>query len=351
MMTKSHSLKVGVSGVRGVVGESLTPQLAARFASAFGTYIGRGRIVVAQDARPSGPMIKNAVIAGLLATGCQPVDIGIAPIPSVLVFTEESQAAGGVAVTASHNPPEWNGLKFLSARGLYLNPSQVEEFLDIYHQGEFSFIRADKFKKMTAEPDPLAPHLTRLLKALDVAMIRERKLKVVADCCNGAGSVLMPGFLEALGCRTFLINDRPDGAFVRDSEPVPENLKDICRQVVETKADVGFAQDADADRLAIIDERGEPLGEELTLALAVKHVLARTPGPVAVNMSTTRAIDDIAAAAGVPVYRTKIGEINVVEEVIQKNAVIGGEGKTGASSGPGSTPAATAFRRRALSWR
>jgi len=329
MTTKSHSLKVGVSGVRGVIGESLTPQLAARFASAFGTYVGRGKVVVAQDARPSGPMIKNAVIAGLLATGCQPVDIGIAPIPSVLVFTKESQSAGGVAVTASHNPPEWNGLKFLGPRGLYLNPSQVEEFLDIYHQGEFSFVLADKYKKMTAEPDPLAPHLTRLLKALDVAMIRERKFKVVADCCNGAGAVLMPGFLEALGCRTVLINARPDGAFVRDSEPVPENLTEICRSVVEKKADVGFAQDADADRLAIIDERGGPLGEELTLALAMKHVLAKTPGPVVVNISTTRAVDDVALAAGVPVYRTKIGEIHVVEEVLQRNAVIGGEGNGG----------------------
>lgn len=329
MTTKSHSLKVSISGVRGVVGESLTPQLAARFASAFGTYVGRGKVVVGRDARTSGPMVKNAVIAGLLATGCQPVDIGIAPIPSALVFAEQSQSAGGVVVTASHNPPEWNGLKFLSPRGLYLNPSQVEEFLDIYHQGEFSFVPADKFKKITAEPDPLEPHLTRLLKALDVTMIRERKFKVVADCCNGAGAVLMPGFLEALGCRAVMINARPDGTFVRDSEPVPENLTEICRAVLEEKADVGFAQDADADRLAIIDERGEPLGEELTLALAVKHVLTETPGPVAVNVSATRAVDDIANAAGVPVYRTKIGEIHVVEEVIQKNAVIGGEGNGG----------------------
>ncbi len=322
-------MKVSVSGVRGVVGESLTPQLAARFASAFGTYVGRGKVVVARDARPSGPMIKNAVIAGLLATGCQPVDFGVAPIPSALVFTETSQSAGGVAVTASHNPPEWNGLKFIGPRGLYLNPSQVEEFLDIYHQGEFSFVPADKYKKMTAEPDPLEPHLSKLLKALNVGMIRERKLKVVADCCNGAGAVLMPAFLEALGCRAVLINARPDGAFVRDSEPVPENLTEVCRAVVEEKADVGFAQDADADRLAIIDERGVPLGEELTLALAVKHVLAKTPGPVAANVSTTRAVDDIAQAAGVPAFRTKIGEINVVEEVIQRNAVIGGEGNGG----------------------
>jgi len=328
-MIKRQSLKVSISGVRGVVGESLTPQLAARFASAFGTYVGRGKVIVGNDARPSGPMIKNAVIAGLLATGCQPVDIGIAPIPSILLFTKESKAAGGVAVTASHNPPEWNGLKFLSASGLYLNSSQVEEFLDIYHQGEFSFVRVDKYKKMTAEPNPTQLHLAKLLKALDVSTIRKRKLKVVVDCCNGAGAVLMPAFLEALGCKAVLINARPDGTFVRESEPVPENLTEICRIVKESGADVGFAQDADADRLAIIDEKGEPLGEDLTVVLAAKHVLAKTPGSIVVNMSTTRAIDDIAKAAGVPVYRTKIGEINVVEEVIQKNAVVGGEGNGG----------------------
>ncbi len=322
-------LKISVSGVRGVVGDSLTPQLAGRFAAAFGTYAGLGKVVVGRDARSSGGMLEDAVLAGLLAVGCQPVTIGIAPIPSVLLLTKELRAQGGIVVTASHNPREWNGLKFLSGRGLYLSAGEVEEFLDIYHQGEFSFVRTDRHRAIVAEEQPTRHHLARLLKALDVEAIRRARIRVAADCANGAGAVLMPEFLEALGCEVTLINATPDGTFAHQSEPVAENLGDLCRCVREAKADVGFAQDADADRLAVIDERGEALGEEMTLALAVKFVLGKTPGPVVVNLSTTEAIDDIAAGAGVPVFRTKIGETNVVEEVLARHAVIGGEGNGG----------------------
>ncbi|HVP91547.1 MAG TPA: phosphoglucosamine mutase [Terriglobales bacterium] len=323
------SLKIGISGVRGVVGDSLTPQLAARFAAAFGTYVGRGKVIVGRDARPSGEMLENAVFAGLLAVGCQPVAIGVCPIPSVLLLTKELRAQGGVVVTASHNPKEWNGLKFLSARGLYLKASEVEEFLDIYHQGEFSFVRADRHRAVLEEPHPTRHHLARLLRSLDAGLTRRKRIRVVADCANGAGSVLMPEFLEALGCETILLNATPDGTFAHQSEPVPENLAGLCRRVREAGADIGFAQDADADRLAVIDAEGRALGEEMTLALAVKHVLGRTPGPVVVNLSTTQAIDDLAAAAGVPVFRTKIGESNVVEEMLARRAAIGGEGNGG----------------------
>ncbi len=323
------SLKIGISGVRGVIGDSLTPQLAGRFAAAFGTYTGPGRIIVGRDARPSGGMLENAVVAGLLATGCQPLEIGICPIPSVLLLTKALRAQGGVVVTASHNPREWNGLKFLSHRGLYLTPSEVDEFLDIYHQGEFSFAGAEKHRGVAAEPDPTRHHLARLLQSLDVDLIRRRKIRVVADCNNGAGAALLPKFLEALGCEVDVLNATPDGTFAHPSEPVPENLSQLCRRVRGVRADVGFAQDADADRLAVVDERGQALGEEMTLALAVKYVLSRRPGPVAVNLSATQAIDDLAAAAGVPVYRTKIGETNVVEELLACGAVIGGEGNGG----------------------
>jgi phosphomannomutase len=323
------SLKIGISGVRGIIGDSLTPQLAGRFAAALGTYVGPGKIVVGRDARPSGGMLEDAVFAGLLATGCQPVEIGICPIPSVLLLTKDLRARGGVVVTASHNPREWNGLKFLSGRGLYLTPSEVDEFLDIYHQGEFLFVGTDKLRPSADEPDPTRPHLARLLKVLDVDLIRRRKLRVVADCNNGAGATLLPKFLEALGCEVDLMNAAPGRASAHPSEPVPENLTGLCRRVRKVGADVGFAQDADADRLAVVDERGEALGEEMTLALAVKYVLARTPGPVVVNLSATQAIDDLARKAGVPVYRTKIGETNVVEEILARRAVIGGEGNGG----------------------
>ncbi|MGB6338843.1 MAG: phosphoglucosamine mutase [Candidatus Aminicenantaceae bacterium] len=328
-MRQRLSLKISVSGVRGVVGDSLTPQLITRFAQAFGSYLGRGKVLVGQDARASGVMIKNAVYSGLLSVGCQPVDAGICPIPSFLVLAKESNAAGGIAVTASHNPEDWNGLKFINGDGMYLNFSQTQEFLDIYHQGEFTLISADEHKRIHAVNKPTRAHLKKLLDVLDVRAIRKKKFKVVTDCCNGAGAVLCPEFLDVLGCETTWLNAIPDGVFVHHTEPIPENIKRLCRTVEESQADVGFVQDADADRLAIVDESGKPIGEELTLALAVQYVLSRNPGPVVINLSTSQAIEDIARVYNVPLIRTKIGEINVVEEVIHQKASIGGEGNGG----------------------
>jgi phosphomannomutase len=330
-MKRLASLKISISGVRGVVGESLTPQLASSFAQAFGTYIGRGAIVVGQDSRISGTMIKKAIISGLLSVGCQPIEIGICPIPSIQIFTNEIEAKGGIAVTASHNPKEWNGMKFISGEGLFLNYHQVEEFLDIYHQGEFSLARANEYKSPKSEKNPTAPHLRKLLSYLNVNLIRSKKFKVAADCANGAGAVLVPQFLDALGCQKILINDIPDGSFAHHPEPLPENIAGLCRTVVEQGADVGFVQDADADRLAVVNERGEPLGEEMTLILASKHVLGKNPGAVVVNLSTSQAMDDIAGEFKVPIFRTKIGEINVVEKILalEGKAAIAGEGTGG----------------------
>lgn len=328
-MRKRLSLKISISGVRGIIGESLTPQLSARFAQAFGSYLGRGRIIVGQDARISGTMIKNAIVSGLLSVGCQPIDIGICPIPSFLILTKESHAVGGIAVTASHNPREWNGLKFINGEGQYFNAFQFEEFINIYHQGEFLLVKADKYKSLKSEEKPTVIHLNKLLKYLDVDLIKRKKIKVAVDCCNGAGAVLVPQFLQALGCQSTLINSTPDGAFAHHPEPIPENIAKMTQIIKKQNADVGFVQDADADRLAIINENGEPIGEEITLALAIKHILNKKRGPVVINLSTTRAIDDIAEDYQVPVFRTKIGEINVVEEIISKNAVIGGEGNGG----------------------
>jgi phosphomannomutase len=328
-MKERLSLKVSISGVRGIIGESLTPQLAARFAQAFGTYLGTGKILVGRDARPSGIMLREAVVAGLLSVGCQPVDAGLCPIPSFQVLARAIQARGGIAVTASHNPGEWNGLKFVGGTGLFLDQSRFSEFIEIYHQGEFPFVSGDRFKPVLTQDEPLRPHLERCLAALDVGAIRRRRFRVAVDCDNGAGAVLVPEFLRELGCRSILVNAVPHGRFAHPPEPVPKNLAGLARAVRARRADIGFAQDADADRLAVVDERGVAIGEELTLVLAVKHVLARTPGPVVVNLSSTRAVDDVAAAAGVPVYRTRIGEINVVEELLEREAVIGGEGNGG----------------------
>ena len=330
-MNRATSLKISVSGVRGVVGESLTPQLAAKFAQAFGTYLGRGEVIVGQDSRQSGTMVKKAVLSGLLSVGCKPVEVGICPIPSIQVFTKQAKATGAIVVTASHNPKEWNGLKFLNKEGLFLNYHQVEEFLDIYHQGEFSLVDVDKYRIPEYEQNPTEPHAKKLLSYLKVNSIAKEKFKVAVDCCNGAGAVLAPWLLERLGCQPVLLNCVPDGRFAHHPEPLPENIAELCRAVVENKADVGFVQDADADRLAVVNEKGEPLGEEMTLVLATKHVLSQKPGPVVINLSTSQAIDDIAAAYGVPVIRTKIGEINVVEAILslEEKPAIGGEGNGG----------------------
>jgi phosphomannomutase len=330
-MRKVTSLRISVSGVRGVVGESLTPQLASKFAQAFGTYLGRGSVIVGQDSRISGTMVKKAVLSGLLSVGCQPVEIGICPIPSIQVLTKQSRAIGAIAVTASHNPKEWNGLKFVNNEGLFLNYHQVDEFLDIYHQGEFSLADVDKYKTPEFKKDPTEPHMKKLMSYFNVGLISQKKYKVAIDCTNGAGAVLAPRYLEELGCEPVLLNCVPDGSFAHHPEPLPENIAGLCRTVVEKGADVGFVQDADADRLAVVNEKGEPLGEELTLALATKYILSQSAGPVVINLSTSRAIDDIAEEFNVPVIRTKIGEINVVEQILslEKKPAIGGEGNGG----------------------
>ena len=328
-MSKQFPLKVSISGVRGIIGESLTPQITARFVSAFGTYLGPGQVLVGQDTRPSGTMLKKAVLSALLATGCQPIELGVLPIPTILFLTIEKKAKGAVAITASHNPAEWNGLKFIGPEGLYLRSSQFEEFLDIFHQGEFTYVQAERIKPALQEKNAGELHLHRIVSRLKINLIRRRRFRVVADCANGAGAILLPKLLQELGCETFFLNISSGGSFVRKSEPAAVNLAELCGQVREYKADLGLAQDVDADRLALVDEKGRALGEDLTLALAVEHVLGRKRGPVAVNLSASMAIDEIAAKYKVPVYRTKIGETNVVEAMLENEAVIGGEGNGG----------------------
>jgi len=330
-MKKGLSLKIGISGVRGIVGDSLTPQLAASFAQAFGTYIGTGKVIVGQDARTSGILLKNAVFSGLLSVGCHPVDIGICPIPSTMILAKENPYRGAIVITASHNPPEWNGLKFISGKGLFLNHSQIEELLDIYHQGEFSWVSTDRIKTPVTENNPTKFHLQKLLDYLDVDSIKKKNYSIVADCSQGAGLRLLPQFLERLGCQVILLDHqtRKRAQQLPQSWSNAQNISALCREVLKNNADIGFAQDADADRLSIINEKGLPLGEELTLALAVDYILSKKTGPVVINLSTSRAIDDITLKYQAPLYRTKIGEINVVEELLLRKAVIGGEGNGG----------------------
>ena len=323
------TLKISISGVRGVVGESLTPTLLVRFAQAFGTYVGSGTVVIGRDTRTSGEMVKQSVVAGLLSSGCRVVDVGVCPVPTVQVLVRHLHAQGGICITASHNPAEWNALKFIGADGLFLGPGPARELLDIYHQGEYTKVPGSEMRAVEELEGATDIHVRAILDALGPLPPRERRPRVVLDSCNGAGSVVTPHLLEALGADVFTINTTPDGLFPRPAEPLPENLGELCAAVREHGADVGFAQDMDADRLAVVDEAGRPVGEDYTLVLAALYVLGREPGPVVANLSTSSALAAVAARFGCPLTLSKIGEANVTEEMRRVGAVVGGEGNGG----------------------
>jgi phosphomannomutase len=323
------TLKISISGVRGVVGESLTPALLTRFAQAFGTYVGPGAIVIGRDTRTSGEMVRQAVVAGLVSSGCRVVDLDVCPVPTVQLMVRQRGARGGLAITASHNPAEWNALKFINSSGLFLTAAQARQLLDIYHQGEYVKVPGAEMRSVEAAPGAIDLHIKAIMDALGPVPAGKRKLRVAVDSCNGAGSIVAPRLLAALGAEVFPVNTTPDGLFPRGAEPVPENLGALCRAVREHEADVGFAQDMDADRLAVVDERGEAVGEEYTLVLAARRVLAREPGPVVANLATTQVLDPVVRAFGCAVFRSKIGEANVTEEMQRRGAVVGGEGNGG----------------------
>ena len=322
-------LKISVSGIRGIVGEGLTVPAVCRFAAALGSWVGGGRVVVGRDSRPSGVAFAQTVSAGLVGTGCDVVDLGIVPVPTVGLAVERLRAKAGVMITASHNPIQWNGLKFLRSDGRFLNDAEVQAVIERYRSERFYAASFDRLGGVTQESGAAAWHQEAVLRLVDVEAIRRRRFRVAIDCCNGAGAVLTPSLLEALGCEVVPLHAEPNGRFPHPPEPVPANLGDLSAAVRKHRVDVGFAQDADADRLAIVSEQGEPIGEEYTLVLAASLLLEQTPGPVAVNLSTSRLIADVARARGVQVHRTKVGEVNVAEGMVRHGAVIGGEGNGG----------------------
>jgi len=323
------TLKISISGVRGVIGESLTPILLTRFAQAFGTYVGARTVVIGRDPRTSGEMVKQAVTAGLLSSGCRIVDIGMCPVPTVQLLVRHHRAHGGIAITASHNPAEWNALKFIGRDGFFLNTGQARELLDIYHQGEYTRVGGAEMREVVELSGATDLHIQTIIDGLGGLPATKKKLRVVLDACNGAGSWAGPKLLEALGAEVFTINVTPDGSFPRPAEPLSENLGDLCAAVNEHHADVGFAQDMDADRLAVVSEAGVAIGEEYTLLLATLSVLGKTPGPVVANLSTTSALREVVSRFGCALFQSKIGEVNVTEEMQKQNAVIGGEGNGG----------------------
>lgn len=328
---RQHLLKIGVSGIRGVVGGFLTPLLACEFAQAFGTYTGGGRVVLGRDTRASGPMLEHAVACGLLSVGCEVVKVGVLPTPTIQMFVEASGARGGIALTASHNPPEYNALKLFNEGGQFFNHFERSELIDIYHQGDFAHVPNARIGDIHFERDsPARLHVAKILKCIDAERIRARGFRVALDAVNGAGSVMTPRFLvDSLGCGLHAIAVDPTKPFPREAEPTPAVLGELSGLIRTHGCDIGFAQDPDGDRLAVGLADGSIVDNDEVLALVTDAVLSRLPGDVVVNLTTSSVIDDVAAWHGRRVYRTPVGEANVVDRMRATNAVIGGEGSNG----------------------
>jgi len=325
----SKDLIVSVSGIRGIVGESLTAEAALAFAAALGTHVQGGRVILSRDGRPSGKVLRHAVLAGLLGAGCDVEDLDIAPTPTCGLAIRRTQAAGGIQITASHNPAPWNGLKLFGPDGAVLTAAEGRTIQALFDAGTFRHAPWDQLGGVTACTRAEDWHCQRVLQLVDVPRIHARQFRVLLDANGGAGGPLGRQLLEELNCRLVLIGCTADGFFEHAPEPLAENLREIAPLVPEEDADVGFVLDPDADRLALIDETGCYIGEELTLALAVAFRLRAERGPIVINMSTSRVIEDIARPYGVPVIRAAVGEANVVEKMREVGALIGGEGNGG----------------------
>lgn len=320
---------LSISGLRGIVGNGLDPEYLTRFAAALGTMLQGGTIVLSRDGRASGDMVRHAVTAGLTATGCRVIDAGIAATPTCGVLVTHLKAAGGLQITASHNPVEWNGLKPFSSDGSVFSREQGEQLLSLLDSGNFQYADWDRLGTVETCADAAAPHIERVLKLIDVAAVRQRQFKVVLDVNHGSGAVAAPRLLEQLGCDVVVLGGTPDGRFEHTPEPIEQNLHGLCDAVRTHGADAGFAADPDADRLAVVDSHGRYIGEELTLALCADHVLARRPGVFVVNGSTSRVNADIAARHGCEFARSWVGEANVTAMMRERDAVLGGEGNGG----------------------
>ncbi len=320
---------LSISGLRGVVGDGLDPVYVAEFAGAFGTMMSGGRIVIARDGRSTGTVMYHAVVSGLLAAGCEVLDAGICTTPSCGVLVQHLEAAGGLQITASHNPIEWNGLKPFSPDGSVFNRDLGQQLVQILEDNEILWKDWSGTGRLTSISNPSSPHIERVLKLVNQQVIRQREFKVVLDCNHGSGATCGPQLLEQLGCEVVVLGGTPDGRFEHIPEPVEQNLADLCRAVVTNGADAGFAQDPDADRLAIVDNTGRFIGEELTLGLAADHILATRKGPFVVNASTSRITADIAKQHGCQFHRAFVGEAHVCTKMRAVGAVLGGEGNGG----------------------
>jgi phosphomannomutase len=320
-----------VSGIRGIVGPAFSPSLVVNYVNAFVQLTKAKKVIVGRDTRPTGPMIENLVASACAASGAEAVMLGIASTPTVEMEVIQSRAGGGIIITASHNPIEWNALKFLTHEGIFLDEGQVKELFALVDNNRFDWKDHSQVQPVTFRSGADDRHIQAVLDLpfIKPDLIRSKKFRIGYDAVNGAGSLIIPQLLKALGCEIEAINIEPNGIFPHGAEPTPENLGQLEELVARKKCHAGFATDPDADRCAIVSDAGKALGEEYTLALATLLVLEHKKGPVAVNLSTSRMVDDIAAKYGVPVLRTKVGEINVTVGMRANHSVIGGEGNGG----------------------
>lgn len=336
------SLIKSISGIRGTIGgapdDNLTPIDAVKFAAAYGTWLkkhiykNRVKVVVGRDARISGEMVQNLVQYTLVGLGIDVVDIGLSTTPTVEVAVTMEQADGGIILTASHNPKQWNALKLLNSKGEFLNAQEGEEILRIAAANEFTFAEVDALGHITHNDTYIQRHIDAVLSLLPLATleaIRKRKFKVAVDAVNSTGGIAIPLLLERLGAEVVPLYCEPNGQFPHNPEPLKEHLSDICAKVVEVKADLGVVVDPDVDRLALITEEGEMFGEEYTLVACADYYLGKKKGNVVSNLSSSRALRDIAEKHGVEYAAAAVGEVNVVTKMKEVNAVIGGEGNGG----------------------
>jgi len=330
-----QDLIISISGLRGIVGENLTIAVATDFACAFGTFLKKSKgknklsIAIGSDGRATGDMIKSAAAAGLCSVGANVTDLGIVTTPTVGIMTRELVCDGGVVITASHNPIEYNGIKLLTSKGIAPPAGMAEKIKAVFSEKEFSFVSHAECGKIIINHGGDTIHIKKVMARVVRSQIASRKYRVALDSVNGAGARPAKRLLSILGCRVTAINDSPSGSFAHKPEPLAENLTQLCDTVKKTGANIGFAQDPDGDRLAIVDENGRYIGEEYTLALAARYAFSHKKGTAATNLSTSRMIDDIAKEAGCEVIRTAVGEVNVAQAMIKNNCIIGGEGGGG----------------------
>ena len=324
-------LIVSASGVRGMIGSSLSPIEISRFATAFGTFIGGQTVVVGRDTRASGEMVKGSLVSGLVATGCCIIDVGVCPTPTILLMSKKMGAEGTVVITASHNPVDWNGLKLAGKSGRLLSADAQGRFQKIYQSEKVKLVSWDQLGGVEIVDGAIDYHIAQILDLdwLNLAQIQQRSLKVVIDACNGAGSIISPMLLRRLGCEVIEVNCTPNGIFPRSSEPTPGALKELCQVVKSEGAHLGLAHDGDADRLVLVSDQGVPLSSEYTYALIADFLVGQRTGDLVATVSTSRMLNDIADNHSVKLHRTPVGVGHVIEKMGKIGAALGGEGTGG----------------------